>query len=222
MKLKEYLRTYEKAADSDFDPESSIDYTRAKKVIELIPETGQVILDVGCNDGELSKQFKKKGNTVIGLEINPYLAEMAKDKLDEVVLQDVEYRWQVKDNYFDFVVLSAILEHVFDPGSLLEESRRVLKQYGHLIVAVPNIAVLGNRIKLLFGRPIDWIGTGGEHIRAFTKPSLEALLKKHKFKPVYLTGNERKIPYTKIRLPYLEKILPNLCSVIICDCMKIQ
>jgi len=220
MKLKDYLRSYEKAIDKDFDPECSSDYTRAEKILKLIPEKGQLILDIGCNDGELSKQFKKQGNTVIGIEINPYLAEKAKEKLDKVIIQDAEDSWQVLDNYFDIVVLSAVLEHVFDTDFLLEESYRVLKSDGHLIVAVPNIAVFGNRIKLLFGKPIDWIDTYGEHIRAFTKPSLEALLKKHKFKPIYWTGNERKIPKTNIRLPYFEKLFPNLCRVIICYCEK--
>jgi SAM-dependent methyltransferase len=56
---------------------------------------------------------------------------------------------------FDVVIFTQVLEHVFFPPSdLLREVRRVLDRSGKLLLSVPNIAGLSNRMRLLFGRTV--------------------------------------------------------------------
>jgi SAM-dependent methyltransferase len=62
-------------------------------------------------------------------------------------------RFPYKDGYFDLVVASEIIEHmVFDPMHLLVESRRVLRDGGHLLLSTPNAASFASIAKALDGR----------------------------------------------------------------------
>jgi SAM-dependent methyltransferase len=54
-------------------------------------------------------------------------------------------------NYFDTVLLVAVVEHLVDPIMCLKELCRVLKPRGRLIIDTPNIAKWTRRLKLLLG-----------------------------------------------------------------------
>jgi SAM-dependent methyltransferase len=57
-----------------------------------------------------------------------------------------------EDGFFDLVIFTEVLEHLFGPPSdVLRETRRILRDGGVLILSVPNIATLYNRVKLLLG-----------------------------------------------------------------------
>lgn len=62
-----------------------------------------------------------------------------------------------KDDHFDLVIFTEVLEHIFAPPSaVLMEIKRIMNNRGKLIFSVPNIATLYNRIRLLFGvKPLE-------------------------------------------------------------------
>lgn len=68
-----------------------------------------------------------------------------------------------------------VLEHLFDYMTPLKEMRRVLKLGGRVLIEVPNVNYWPNRLLMLFGRNLIWIGVG-KHIRAFDKHYLSASL----------------------------------------------
>ncbi|MDO8628015.1 MAG: methyltransferase domain-containing protein, partial [Candidatus Diapherotrites archaeon] len=51
----------------------------------------------------------------------------------------------------DCIVLLDIIEHLINPTIILDEAKRSLKKGGLLIITTPNLAMLYNRIFLLFG-----------------------------------------------------------------------
>lgn len=57
------------------------------------------------------------------------------------------------DEHFDLVIAGEIIEHmVYNPMHLLLESRRVLREGGHILITTPNVASLASVYKALEGR----------------------------------------------------------------------
>ena len=72
------------------------------------------------------------------------------------------------DGDFDLVIWNRELVTVKNLGPALQEVRRVLRPGGVLVVAVPNLAALHNRLLLLAGRQPTTLHIGkGDHVRGF-------------------------------------------------------
>jgi 2-polyprenyl-3-methyl-5-hydroxy-6-metoxy-1,4-benzoquinol methylase len=90
----------------------------------------------------------------------------------------------------------AVIEHVYDIFSLVEEMHRVLKPSGYIIAEVPNIAYLKRRIQLLFGKlpvtasSLNWKEVGWErgHIHYFTMKKFCWLFEQQGFQIKQKTG----------------------------------
>lgn len=73
------------------------------------------------------------------------------------------------DESLDLIICNQILEHTKELFWILHEISRVLRIGGHLIVGVPNVASLHNRIGLLFGKHPTQAKSCSAHIRCFSK-----------------------------------------------------
>jgi len=187
----------------------------------MIDDNGYKILDIGCNDGSFSKFLKKQNNYVVGIEINKILAMEAKKKIDRVIIQSAEQSWEIKTCDFDIVHMGAFLEHIFDYNFILEEANRVLKKGGLLIISVPCITYLLNRIKLLFGLHPFWYEEF-QHIRIWSKPFLEKKLKEHGFKPLLWRGAFiRHFSKIEFFVNLLSKIFPAFFPILIVKAKKL-
>lgn len=80
------------------------------------------------------------------------------------------------DEGLDLVVTNQTLEHTKEIFWILHEISRVLEVGGHLIVGVPNLASLHNRLLLAAGRQPSVIKTASAHVRGFTHRDLLAFL----------------------------------------------
>jgi ubiquinone/menaquinone biosynthesis C-methylase UbiE len=193
---------------------------RIEKVVKLIPDNNLKILDVGCADATYSSFYKKRTNTVWGIDICKHSLQH-KTKIDKIIIQDSELKWRVNNKSFDYVVMSAYLEHIFDYNFQLKQANRVLKPDGHLIICSPNFGYIMDRIRFFFGMDGTIIYGNDEHIHQFTKIRLKKALLKNNFKPLYWEGDEFRIPIIKKRSLFLEKKLASWCPCLIVDSIKI-
>ena len=77
---------------------------------------------------------------------------------------------------FDVVISNQTFEHLKEVFWVLHETSRVLRVGGHLIVGVPNLASLHNRLLLAFGRQPTPLKNNSAHVRGFTRADFVRLL----------------------------------------------
>ena len=76
----------------------------------------------------------------------------------------------------DVVISNQTFEHLKEVFWALHEASRVLKVGGHLLIGVPNLASLHNRLLLTIGRQPTSIQNKSAHIRGYTRGDFISLL----------------------------------------------
>lgn len=115
------------------------DYFRVQFVVQNVPEKA-VVLDVGCNSGCIGVPLTKKGCHVQGIDIQPDLVKRAQSFGIFAEVGVAEDLSRYKDESFDVVVCSEVLEHLYDPMEAIKEAKRVLRPNGLYIITVPHPA----------------------------------------------------------------------------------
>lgn len=146
------------------------------------------LLDVGAGRGEALRAAKIAGWEAIGIELSTKFADYASKYSGVEVLRKPLEDCGFADSSVDAVLLSAVLEHLYNPNETLFEIARILRPGGALFLDVPNEGGLyfrvGNRYEKLRGR--DWVVNLAPtfspfHVFGFAPKSLRALLSKHGF-----------------------------------------
>ena len=155
---EEYIEHY--SVVSHYQPESYLSrmsrqisfFNRRLDEIEALGLNPGAILEVGCAAGIFLHTANMRGWKPIGLEISPSLAQYARDHFNLNVLNiDDVRKANFKDEQFDLIYASNIIEHLTDPKAFLQEAYRVLKPKGILFVEVPNqFRHLREKIKIFF------------------------------------------------------------------------
>lgn len=116
---------------------------RIETIVEkLNPGDDDRILDCGCGDGLFLVALSEISNCQLyGLDIDRTNLRLAKKYLEgksvKLVYGDV-VKMPFKDEFFDKIYCSEVLEHVAEDKKAVLEMKRVLKKEGTLIVTVPN------------------------------------------------------------------------------------
>lgn len=185
--------------------------------LDLI-DGGGTVLEVGCATGYLSIELKAKGCKVIGLEVDPEMAEEARLYCDKVILGNAEDVKLPYKEYFDVILYADVLEHLRNPLEVLIRFKSYLKQNGYIVVSIPNVANWFVRLSLLFGK-FNYSSKGCAildpgHLRFFSLKTTREMLEKAGFKITHLDitadlpGSSR-FPFTRTLL----KLWKNLFAV---------
>jgi 2-polyprenyl-3-methyl-5-hydroxy-6-metoxy-1,4-benzoquinol methylase len=139
------------------------------------------VLELGPATGYMSRAFAAAGSTVVGIELDPEMAERADEFCERVVVGDLDtldIAAELGEEQFDAIVAADVLEHLKDPLEVLNQLRMFLKPDGFFVISVPNIAHGSVRLALLSGDfKYGDIGLlDSTHLRFFTRETLERLL----------------------------------------------
>ena len=112
-----------------------------------VPENTR-ILDIGCGYCETLGYHKARGCEAYGVETDENVREIA-DRYGFNVHIGLFDPSQYEPEYFNYVTMDCVLEHLVDPLTTLREIHGVLKQEGKLVASVPNPSAFG---RYFFGR----------------------------------------------------------------------
>ena len=154
---------------SNYYPRSSFDLKKHKPYIETsgfnawldgsnystfrwVPENVRV-LDIGCGFGESLGYHKARSCDVYGVEADDNIRRVADHYGYDVHVGLFDPDVYEKE-FFDYVTMSQVIEHIADPVQTLKEIASILKPGGRLVLSTPNANGWGARF---FGqRWINW------------------------------------------------------------------
>jgi 2-polyprenyl-3-methyl-5-hydroxy-6-metoxy-1,4-benzoquinol methylase len=99
---------------------------------------GKRTLDAGCGYGAFSEAAVKRGASVVSLDLGERLVARAMARAGSRGLVGDACRLAVRDESFDVVISSEMLEHTDAPERAIEELARVLRTDGLLVLTTPN------------------------------------------------------------------------------------
>jgi 2-polyprenyl-3-methyl-5-hydroxy-6-metoxy-1,4-benzoquinol methylase len=144
----------------------------------------QRILELGCSTGATAKAIRElyRVDYYEGIELNATAAKVAADRLNKVQIANLETSSPAALGLpvasFDLLICLDILEHLYDPWSILSAYTECLQPGGHLLASIPNIQHLTILDGLVKG---EWRYTtagllDATHLRFFTLGSIRELL----------------------------------------------
>ena len=208
-------------------------------VLEQSLPKGARILDVGCGNGVISRHLGRMGFNVLGIDVSEKTIEKARAA---TALPNVQFMTKSAEELvasgetYNAVICSEVLEHLNDPGALIEVLYQTLAEGGKLIVTVPNgrgpretfvtkpVLRMRSRNNWMWhsvvkikkamgysGTTVQSAADNLDHIQFFSKQDLEQLSRKHGFR---ITGFgkanfvEDVFPFSFFakRIPLLQKI----------------
>ncbi|HET6763717.1 MAG TPA: class I SAM-dependent methyltransferase [Longimicrobiaceae bacterium] len=157
----------------------SLNYGR-HLVRRFLAEAGDYhdVLDVGAGLGydlRIARELRPDA-ALQAVEVEPDAVARLREQGIRVHALDVERQpLPLVDESIDVVLSNQTLEHVKELFWILHEISRVLRPGGTLIIGVPNIAALHNRLLLLLGRQPTQLRNASAHVRGYTRGDLQHL-----------------------------------------------
>ena len=119
-------------------------YETVERILKDAPRSN--LLDIPAGPGALAARLKEMGFEVSCCDLYP---ELFTPDI-EIRQGDLDGRLPYKDSSFEYIVCVEGLEHIENPANAIREFARLLKPQGELIVSVPNIMNIEERLKWLF------------------------------------------------------------------------
>lgn len=113
-------------------------FDRLSKIYNWTPKS-KCLLDVGCDRGNITKEFLKKTQQVYGVDNNADAISYGKKHYKGIKLVVAKgERLPFSAKKFDTVVMGDVLEHVSDEKKTISEVHRVMEDNGTLVLSVPH------------------------------------------------------------------------------------
>lgn len=142
-------------------------------------KTVDSILDVGCGEGFTLNRLKENriGKKLEGIEYLQAAIDLGKKTYPDIkIVKGDIYELPYKDNAFDLVLCTEVLEHLEKPQDAIKELVRVSKKY--LVISVPNEPFF-MLAQLIRGKNWSRLGNDIEHINHWTILGFPKFVKKN-------------------------------------------
>ena len=152
-----------------------------ERLFAAVPARAERILEVGCARGRLGQELKRQDPSrfVAGVELDRDAARVAKERLDEVFVLDVQAEVPPIDpGSLDCILFGDVLEHLVDPEAVLRRYGDLLAPDGIVLCSIPNVQHFSIIKNLLRGdfmyQPFGLLDS--THLRFFTYMSFAKIM----------------------------------------------
>lgn len=185
------------------------------RLLRRVPAAAE-LLDAGCGDGQATMEYARALSVpaagIHGVDTGGGYLRGAARTFDarEADLEKAPLPWG--DQYFDIVICNQVLEHLKNIFSVLTEMDRTVKTGGYLLLGIPNLAGLHNRLLLLLGRqPVCNIITG-PHLRCFAHRDFMDFLARNGNFELAATDSASLYPLPYPLVDWLGRVLPGFSA----------
>jgi 2-polyprenyl-6-hydroxyphenyl methylase / 3-demethylubiquinone-9 3-methyltransferase len=130
--------------DSEFKPLHDMNPVRLDYIAGRAPLEDRAVLDIGCGGGILCEAMAARGARVTGLDMSTAPLAVARLHARETGV-DIDYRQCRAEDLafeqpasFDIVTCMEMLEHVPQPGDIVDAAARLVKPGGHIFFSTIN------------------------------------------------------------------------------------
>ena len=185
-----YTNYYEKEHYEAVDYKSLIleEFLRIKSLNELAVKKearflnqlikGNKFLDVGCGLGLGLAYASQLDCQLYATEFDTGAIQFVKSHFPVETHQGDLWDADYPNDFFDFIHISHVIEHVLDPKAYIQEMKRILKPGGKIAIGTPNMSsnlYRFHRWSRLLRLQVPDIIDGLEHTFIFPKPLLKGL-----------------------------------------------
>jgi 2-polyprenyl-3-methyl-5-hydroxy-6-metoxy-1,4-benzoquinol methylase len=179
----------DRAHNYDYPVDTSSE-TAAAKVIRFVGLNKRV-LEIGCGPGSITKILHgQKQCLVTGVELDPDAIQLVTPYCDRVVRADLNNAdWHALSadlGQFETIVVADVLEHLYDPWTILSNLKTLLQEGGEVVISLPHVGHAAIAACLLSGDfdYRDWGLLDRTHIRFFGLKNIDCLFTQAGFKVV--------------------------------------
>lgn len=206
------------------------------------------VLDLGCGRGALIRYLESHKNcTVKGVDVSLDAKFICESSGVSCELKDINYEVPDDIGSYDYILLTASLEHLIDPKATLNMINSKMKPGAEIIIVVPNFSFIVWRWYYLTGANVKKYWNAGEvkdinglqpdgHLQFFTPATLNWLLENTGFGVKEWSNTrkfeERKKPpngikglvYNWLLLPVYNAmpLIPVFCPLLVVRAKKIK
>lgn len=149
------------------------------EMLNMLPDSTNNILEVGCGAGRFSMQIKVTGERW-GVEPDAEAATEASACLTKVLHGTyMDVKDELPAGYFDLVICNDVIEHMEDHDAFLNDIKNAMTKDGVLVASVPNVRFYKNLRDILFRKDWKYVDSGvldRTHLRFFTFKSMQRSL----------------------------------------------
>jgi len=179
-------------------------HDRFEQMSDYSKEFNLNFLDIGCGEGLALIEARKRKWNVFGNDISD-------NRVNEARSNEISFKRgdllsaNYPENFFDFVHMDSVLEHLIIPNEYLKELNRIMKINGILYIGVPNENSLFDNFRQIIFKFIGKSQYSAKlkpfappfHVSGFTKKSLGIISSQTNFSIIKLKNFATHFEYKK-------------------------